>query len=174
MAKQVQFGRGVGRKVNLAELSGIMGIDVNTTRKCMGQGMPYKKINSRKYEFDTAACIHWRLQQEADKADDYGEQEEMKYDEAKRRKAVADALSSELDLEISRSTLAQIDDLMANFADALVSVRAQIIGMPNRLAGTLEYQEQKEIREILNQDIKQVLNGLSEYEHEYKGNEPES
>ena len=43
--------------------------------------------------------------------------------------------------------------------------------MLQRLAGVLEYQEQKEIRSILNQDLKQILNGLSEYEHEYKDNE---
>ena len=155
--------------VSLAELAGIMGIDVNTVRKCMVQGMPHKKINARLYEFDTAKAIHWRLQMEADKADE--ETDEIRYDEAKRRKAVADALSADLDLEITRSRLAVIDDVMENFAEALVNVRAQLVGMPNRLAGVLEYQEQKEIRSILNQDLKQILNGLSEYEHEYKDNE---
>ena len=169
MARQVKFSRGKGKKVNLAELAGILGVDVNTVRKCIVQGMPHKKINQRRYEFDTAECIHWRLQQEADKADE--QPNEMQYDEAKRRKAAADALQAELELEKSRETLADIDDLMTNFTESLVNVRAQLVAMPNRLAGVLEFQDQKEIRQILNDDIRQVLDGLSDYQHRYTSDE---
>lgn len=169
MAKTVMFARGKGKTVNLAELAGIFGVDVNTIRKCMTQGMPHTKLNERRYEFDTAKCLHWRLQVEADKADE--EKDRIEYDEAKRRKEVANALTAELELAKARDQVANIDDVMANVCEALDNVRAGLVGLPSRLAGVLEYQEAKEIRKILNDDIKQVLNGLAEYEHRYKENE---
>lgn len=85
--------------------------------------------------------------------------------EAKRRREVAMAMSAELDLSVKRGELVVLSDLMAEFENALIEVRARIASQSGRLAGLLANQDEDKVIEILEQDANDILEALSGYEH---------
>ena len=172
--KKVRFGTKEGKKVNMATLAEIMGVTPKTINQWVNQGMPQEGMDGRSRKFDTAECLVWRVQKEADdiRASIEGViPEHMEYKEAQRRKEAANAQLAELELAEKRGQVAQILDIMTNVCEALSGVRAKLVSMSSRLAGPLTYQEEKEVRKIIDAEVREVLEGLSEYEHEYIGNE---
>ncbi len=175
-------GRYVG-STDLAELLGVTNATIGNWRKA---GMPvHRKTSSNNYEYDTAAVYQWRIKYESDlvhkQYDDERRELEQKYAsapvgttvapmtivEAKTRKEVAAALQAELELAKALEQVANIDDLMANFTDALVEVRAKLTSMSNRLGGILAHQAEDAVRELIDNDVAEMLESLSGYKHKY-------
>lgn len=167
----VQFGTKEGKLINMVDITLIFGTTPKTIKAWIDLGMPYEGGNGRPYQFDSAKCTRWRVQYEGDVVrSSFGEQyepEKMALNEAKRRQAVAQALKAELDLEKEREQVANIDDLMENFMSALVNVRAKLISMPARLSGMLSHQDDETVASLLESEISDMLEELSEYNHEY-------
>ncbi len=178
--KRNLVGTGSGKEVSIIELSLIMGTSTRTLIKYIQMGMPtLSGGKGQKYVFDTAACFRWRVQKEQDDiyksiASQAPATDVMTATQAKTRKEIAQALTAELDLENKREKLANIEDLMINFTAALVNVRAALVSQPSRLSGLLSHQDEEAISEILEKDAETTLKGLSEYDHQYIGNESES
>lgn len=95
-----------------------------------------------------------------------GDPSQMTKAEAQRRREVAVALSSELDLAEKQGTLVKPTDLLKEFERALVSVRAMIVSQANRLTGKLANQPENRVAELLEADAIEILESLSHYQHE--------
>lgn len=182
-ALRIKWGEKDSIEATQAELAKIFGCSDRIIRRWEDEGMPVVKGSGRsnKKQYPVAACIKWRVEKDMERTKEfYGgtdnpEMEEIiQLDEARRRKEVAMALQAELALAKEREQVANIDDLMTNFAEALVRVRAKLVSMPSRMSGLLAYMEETEIESKLEADITDILNELSEYDHGYIGNEPES
>ena len=167
-----------GHIVSTKGLAEVFGITIQTVDSWRKLGMPvYRKVSERKTEYDTAACYIWRLNQEnklltnALKMEKALSSSKMTLEEARTRKESAFALMAELDLAKAQEQVANIDDLMTNFAAALSEVRAKIISQSSRLTGILTHQEEDSVRAILEKDATETLEALCAYEHEYKEQE---
>ena len=163
-----------GETVSASGLARLIGVTVTNIKKLTDQGLPFQVDGNVKL-FDTIEATKWVIQHEIDKAlpaDEDGER--MGVMEAKRRFEVAKMLTAELALAKEREQLADIDDLMNNFIDALVQVRAKIVSQSSRLSGILSHQDEESINEILEKDATDTLEALSSYKHEYIGNKSPS
>lgn len=170
-----------GMIVDTAGLAELFGVTKQTVALWRKQGMPiHRKPSERKYEYDSAACYQWRLKHENQLLNDAFDQERKELQtnnpdpsgrmtgaEAKTRREIANALMAELELAKAQEQVANIEDLMINFTDALVEVRAKLVSRSSRLAGILAHQEEEAIRDILDKDTADTLEALIDYQHEY-------
>lgn len=83
-------------------------------------------------------------------------------------------LQAELLLAKERGQVANIEDLMLQFTEALIQVRAKLVSMPARLSGILSHQEEDVIHKLIETDITEILETLSDYDHRYITNESRS
>jgi len=160
-----------GETVSTAGLGRLVGITVTNIKKMIGKGLPCQ-IDGDVTLFDTVVATKWIIDHkvnEALPADEDGTR--IGIVEAKRRFEVARMLTAELALAKEREQLANIDDLMENFIDALVQVRAKVISQSSRLTGILSHQDEEAVTEILETDAIDTLEALSDYTHEYTGNQ---
>lgn len=173
----VQFGTKEGKPVAMVELASIFGTSSKTIKTWVDKGMPFEGGSGKAYRFDSAKCLRWRVQYEADVIRELlnvqNEPEKMLLNEAKRRQSVAQALQAELNLEKEREAVANIDDLMENFMSALTNVRAKLISMPARLSGMLSHQDDETVAKLLDSEIVDMLEELNNYSHEYVESEVE-
>ena len=88
----------------------------------------------------------------------------MTFNEAKTRGEIAKALTAELNLARELEQVANIDDLMGEFSQALVTVRASLSSMSSRLAGILAHQDEHEIRKLIDAEVTVMLTGLCKYD----------
>lgn len=161
-----------GETISLEGLSKLLGKTTTYIKQLIDKGLPFE-MDGNMYLFDTAIATRWVITYEVSQSvpDDVGK---IAIDEARRRYEVARALQAELALAKEREQVANIDDLMTNFTAALVQVRAKLVGMPSRLSGILSHQDEKVVAELLEKDITETLEILSDYKHEYTGNEQSS
>lgn len=168
-----------GQKVNLNELAGFMGVTRQTATAWLNDGMPYvqkaDRGNAIPWVFDTADVRIWREKIAQEKIEQkyrskITEAGEMDIEEAKRREAVAKAQLAEIDLAKERGLLVNIDDMLREMGRALANARAQLLSIPNRVAGTLAFKDEKEITQILEEENNTILEELNKYEHRYSDN----
>lgn len=117
-----------GRTVNRAELAGFFGISLPTVDSWLRKGCPIVERGSkgREAKFDSAAVIAWRVKSAvADATSGLGDGvDKVSKDEADRRRAVANAITAEVEAdEAIRSVLSRFDveSSYADFAQALRS-----------------------------------------------------
>lgn len=170
-----------GQIVDTAGLAELFGVTKQTVALWRKQGMPiHRKPSDRKYEYDSAAVYQWRLSHENKLLTEAFDKERKELEtnnpdpngqmtgaEAKTRREIANALMAELELAKAQEQVANIEDMMNNFVDALVEVRAKLVSRSSRLAGILAYQDEEAIRDILDKDTADTLEALSDYRHEY-------
>lgn len=161
---KIKFATGTGEKVSMSELSRITGTNITTLKKYCREGAPHEINTNGSYSIDTASFINWKLQQEVDKAKGVDSTSLISIEDARRRREVAQALQAEIDLNEKMGTLMPIKDQLELFSKAIAGVRAQLVAMPNRVSGALEFQDKKEIRNTLDAEINQILTQLSDYE----------
>lgn len=162
--------KGKGKRVSQLELSTYIGVATNTLKKWVKLGLPRKKEGGKVF-YDVGEVMKWRIQWETESLQDElirasrdNPTDAMTPLQAKLRKEVAQALTAELDLAIKREQVANIDDLMEEFSEALVEVRAKLVSMSSRLSGVLSHQDDEGINKILDQEVQDMLEALSEYE----------
>ena len=169
--KSMRFSDRNGIEVNMIGLGKVFGVDAGTIKSWVDKGMPHAGGKGRQYIFDSAECVRWRMNRECEsiEAKIYVPVEneiEMSINEAKRRKEVANALSAELDLAKERDQLANIEDLVTAFEDALVNVRANLVSMSSRLSGILSHQETDSVGKLLDAEVDDILEHLCKYKRE--------
>lgn len=172
---QLGFGNKVGTEMTMAELAVLFGVTPKTITKWTGLGMPCDGGRGRAYVFDSAACMKWKMEYEIGRIikENIPEEDQIKVslNEARRRKELAGALKAELELANELSQVANIDDLMENFTEALINVRAKLVSMSSRLSGILSHQDEEGVSKILDAEVADMLEEFSEYEHEYVGDD---
>lgn len=147
-------------KLNAASACRILDIGPLKLKEWVAAGMPYYPgEQSYQDRYVIGEILAWHIEM--------GEKGyvTMTVAEAKRRREVAMAMSAELDLAVKRGELVVLADLMVEFENALIEVRARIASQSGRLAGLLTNQEEDKVIEILEQDANDILEALSGYEH---------
>lgn len=156
-----------------------MGVSRQAINNWLIDGMPYDqkadRDNGKTWVFDTADVRIWREKIAQDKIEQkyrskITEAGEMDIEEAKRREAVAKAQLAEIELAKERGQLVNIDDMLREMGKALANARAQMLSIPNRVAGELAFKDEKEITQILEQANNTILDELNKYEHRYSDN----
>ncbi|AUR84112.1 coil containing protein [Vibrio phage 1.049.O._10N.286.54.B5] len=146
-----------------------LGVTISDIKQWVEAGMPFiDGGTSYRNRYVLADIFRWH--QDKLKA---GAEAEMTTSEAKRRREVALALKAELELAKEREQLVVIDDLMNEFQDALVNVRAGLVSMPSRISGLLSHQDEDTISEKLDNEISDLLEHLSKYNHECRDSDNE-
>ena len=155
-----------GREVTQTELSEFLGVSTRTIMEWRDLGMPSTGAG-KALRYDTAEAARWKTNFELE---DLREQltkdvdpNKMGIIEAKTRYEVAKALTAELHLAKEREQLVPTEYLMEKFGDALVEVRAKLVSMSSRLSGDLSHQEENEVGKILDIEVQDMLEVLSEY-----------
>lgn len=151
-------------QLNLSAVAKSLGVTIGDIKAWKDQGMPFiGDGTTHRDRYVVADIFKWHQ----DKLKS-GAEAEMNVVEAKRRREVALALKAELELAKERGQLVVIDELMDEFAAALVQVRAGLVSMPSRLSGLLAHQDEDSITEKLDAEISDLLEHLSEYKHKYR------
>lgn len=174
--------------MNINECAKLVNLSVSTIKKYVKQGMPIEKDGT----FEIAVVAKWiaengqasHLKKARPKpkpkpapkprpvaqtrAKDVPQEPEndlaMSMTEAKTRSEIAKALLAELTLAKEMEQVANIDDLMDEFSQALVTVRASLSSMSSRLAGILAHQDESEVRKLIENEVAVMLTGLCKYE----------
>ena len=166
-----------GKLLNAKEMSIFAGVsEVSFYNSWIKQGCPSipdpRKPSRTVYL--SAAVMKWRFDKDI-KAHDLkitGEIEKshdsMTAVEADRRKKQADALLSELKLSKELELVANIDDLMSNFGDAVGHVTATLLGWRANLTGLLTMQDESSVDKVLDDEVTRLLQALKAYSQEYK------
>lgn len=129
-------------KVNRTELADVLGVSMPTITAWMGEDppLPYAEGGGkgRPFVFDTVDAIEWwsdnkRRRRRAPGADTADPNAPESYEEAERRKMIANADRAELDLARAAGKLVEIDDVAAAIADMHVIVRTRLLGIGNKV-----------------------------------------
>jgi len=165
-----------GRLVSATDLSKILGCDLKIIAKWRDEGcpcLPDPRGNDR-YLFSTALVLQWRYETDAQSIINQVDifqpslNDAIESREADRRFKVAKALREELELAKEQALVANIDDLMYDFGSACGSVRAKLMSWQSRLPGLLAHKDEKVLADLLDNEIRDVLESLVVYQHETK------
>lgn len=169
-----KVGSKEGEIVSMIQLAKLMGVSSKTIKNWVNVGMEGDYGSGKGWVFDSAKCFRWRIEKEAN---DIFERFNLSPEdgvitklEAERRTAVANSELIQLKLEKEREQVALIDDLMLNFSSALSEVRGKLVSLPSRISGLISHQEQSEIDKILEKEVQDMLEALSDYNHVYVEN----
>lgn len=161
-----------GDLVTMAKLAVMMGVTPRTIKNWIMDGMPCEEKGSgRTWLLDSAKCFKWRIEKaEADIAKKYDyltDPEELSLTEIKKRTAEATMNREELKYEKEAGEVMFIEEMMDNFSAVLAEIRGKLISLPSRRSGVLAHEEQEEIERILNEEVTELLEAMSSYEHSY-------
>ncbi|MGB2077956.1 MAG: hypothetical protein ACPHWY_13535 [Pseudoalteromonas tetraodonis] len=169
------YGKTPGKLMTLKQLIELTGISQSTIQKLRKEGLPTLQLPGRSdIRYNSSMVLDFIHQREIAKVQsqldevipDIDHAQEMA--EAQRRKAVAEAVLSEIKVAKEQGLVANIDDLMENFSEAITNVRGALMSFRARLPGMLAHSSEEEVATILDREVKDTLNALVEYNHEYK------
>ncbi|WP_334130180.1 terminase small subunit [Sneathiella sp.] len=149
-----------GEKVSLAQFASIRGCTDPTVRKYIRDGMPVdeKGAAGKASVIDTARAIDWLEQQAALAA---GGQINS-FDRDRARKMAADADTAEMNRDIQRGELVEVDVAVGLVADRIQTLRTRILNLPTKLAVKLAAtRTREEAMELLEAELTQLLEELS-------------
>ncbi|MEP3245119.1 MAG: terminase small subunit [Sneathiella sp.] len=149
-----------GRLVSLAELANIFGCTDPTIRGYIKSGMPVKSKgqSGRGYELDTADCIRWLTLN----AQQTSVGQKSDYDLDRARKMSADADKAEMDRDMMRGDLVEVDIAVGLVADRLQTLRSRMLNLPSKMATKLAaLMKREDCLEYLEKEFNQLLKELS-------------
>ncbi len=119
----------------------ILGISMPTVTAWMGDGLPYVEGGGKgkPFVFDTTEVLPWwaenkfKRRRETVETDPFSEDAPESYDQADRRKMVANADRAELELAKSAGKVVEIEDVAAVIAEMHVRVRTRLLGIGNKV-----------------------------------------
>ena len=164
-----------GKLMTLKEILELTGLSQGFISKLRKEGMPVLELPGRRdLRYNSSMVLNYIHEREIKKVQanlteaipEVNHAQEMA--EAQRRKAVAEAVLSEIKVAKEQGLVANIDDLMGNFSEAITNVRGALMSFRARLPGMLAHSSEEEIAEILDREVKDTLNSLVEYNHEYR------
>jgi|GEM_PF-2345567 len=138
--------------VTRASLAQIFDVNVSTIDAWVRRGMPSLKKSGKgnPSEYESSACIQWRLTKQLEEAlmssgayqinSDQTSSHQASAQELKRRRLEAETIIAELDQEKKMIELAEkkkqlvfIEDANANIIDAVTTLRQRLLTIPRRL-----------------------------------------
>lgn len=128
-----------GQRVNRAELADVFGVSLPTVDAWVRDGCPFaeKGAKGREWAFETADVHRWLVDRAvADVAAGYeGEIGVITADEAKRRKAVADAVVAEIKADEALNEVVNRHEAAADVAGFCISLRTGLSNAVAKIAG---------------------------------------
>ena len=149
-----------GEKVSLAHFASILGCTDPTVRKYIRDGMPVDKKGSsgKASEIDTARAIEWLIENAVLGATG----QVNNFDRDRARKMAADADTAEMNRDIQRGELVEVDVAVGLVADRIQTLRSRILNLPTKVAVKLAASRtREEAMEILDKELTQLLGELS-------------
>ncbi len=155
------------RVMSLVQIAMLLNKDRATVQKWMDNGCPYvqkadKRLNIP-WQIDISEVVKWLEERAGDAAAErFGASVDgsTSEDEAKRRRAVAQAVVAELDMfERLRETIpfSYVVDLLTKDA---VEIRDRVMTIPDALAGNVPPSVSKKVREIADEHCRNALSAL--------------
>lgn len=164
------------RLVSLKELAAILDRDRNTVSKWLDAGLPYVDKADRDlgkaWSFDTAEVVRWLEKRAADTAAEKlgasGLDGKTSEEEAKRRRAVAAAVITELEAAEAVRTVVRISHVVDRISADYAEIRDGVMSLPDAIAGRVEAKIAPKVREIADKHVRNVLKNLRvdrEFQH---------
>ncbi|MGE5546490.1 MAG: terminase small subunit [Solirubrobacterales bacterium] len=128
----------MGKIVNRSELAEILGKSLPTISAWVARaGFPVieEGRQGKEWKFDTAQVIDWIEQQAV--ANVIGDAAKIDYEEARRRKMVAEATLAEIEVDRLSATVAPVDDIVAMVGMQFANVRTRLLAIPSNCAMAL-------------------------------------
>lgn len=145
-----------------AELATALGVSVQTVTAWLQRGLPTVSrpgTSGRAYSFRLSDVVAWRVAQEAARHDTGAETD---LEEAKRRKAVAEAELAEMQAAQQAGRLLAREDVDAAVIGAFARVRARLLAIPQSVAPLVVGADLPEASEAIRRAIYGSLQELSE------------
>lgn len=133
-------------KVNRTQLAEILGCSMPTITSWLGEEPPLPYVEGggkgKPFVFETTECIEWWAENKRrhsrpklPSSDPFADPNDMpeSFDEAERRKMVAQADKAELDLAKAAGMVVEITDVAAVIAEMHVRVRTRLLGVGNKV-----------------------------------------
>ncbi|QND41840.1 terminase small subunit [Rhizobium leguminosarum bv. viciae] len=141
--------------------------DRNTIQKWLDKGCPHVTKADRDlgipWELDLAEVVRWLEERAADTAAErFGGTEDGKTseDEAKRRRAVAQAVVAELDMLERLRSVVPIADVLDTWAKDYAAIRDKLMSIPDAVAANVDPTIARHVSEIVEKHIRTVLGSL--------------
>lgn len=136
----------MGKIVNQSELALIFGKSLPTIQSWQKEGCPVEKQGGRgtSHQFDTEKVFQWLFTREKrpgrpstkerePAVDPETGERRVSLEEAQRRKAIADAKKSELDLAQKLELVAPVETIAKIVSDEIANARARLLAIPTKL-----------------------------------------
>jgi len=156
------------RIVSLQELSTFLHRDRNTIYTWLKNGLPYieeaDKNIGKAWSFDTAEVVRWLEKRAADSAVEklgiLGSDGKTSEDEAKRRRAVAAAIITELEAAESVKTVVRVSHVVDRISKDYSEIRSRLMMLPDAIAGRVEASVAQKVREVADKQVRSALETL--------------
>lgn len=156
------------RHVSLKELSTILHRDRNTISKWLEIGLPYVEKADRDlgkaWIFDTAEVVRWLEKRAADSAVEklgvLGSDGKTSEEEAKRRRAVAAAIITELEAAEAVKTVVRVSHVVDRISADYSEIRSRLMSLPDAIAGRVEASVAQKVREVADKQVRSALETL--------------
>jgi phage terminase Nu1 subunit (DNA packaging protein) len=122
------------KTMNKGELARAFGVSTTAIDNWLSRGCPFEAAPDRPgkaYRFSLPAVVQWRTERLTETAATAGD---CDLNEAKRRRAVAEAELAEIDLAERRRDLLPRSDVDAAVIGAFARVRARLLAVPTKVA----------------------------------------
>ncbi len=152
------------RIVSVKQASTLLNRDRNTIQKWLDQGCPYVTKADRSlgiaWELDLAEVVKWLEERSATSAaEKFADLTEgqMSEDEAKRRKAVAQAVVAELEMYEKLKAVIPIDDALSLWAKDYAEIKAKVMAIPDILAVNVSPEISDQVRALADKHIRTAM-----------------
>lgn len=156
----------MGRQVSKKDLAEFFGVTDKTVSSWVSQGAPYVRKGEKggragSWLFDTEDVIAWREEKLRERAS--GSSEATDLNEAKRRRAAAEAERAEIELRQLRGDLVEIKSVAKTVGDEYAALRAKLLGIPSKLGPQLlGVEDAAEATNLIEREIFAALEELSQ------------
>jgi len=156
------------RYVSLKELASFLDRDRNTVSKWLDNGLPFVEKADRDlgkaWIFDTGEVVRWLEKRAADTtAEKLGSGSidgRTSEEEAKRRRAVAAAIITELEAAEAVRTVVRVSHVVEKIAADYAEIRSRLMSLPDAIAGRVEASVAQKVREIADEQVRTTLKAL--------------
>lgn len=119
--------------VSLEKIADLFGVTTVTIRNWRKEGMPMRVVDSRA-RFGIRECIRWRREKDREKWDAEGPQISIEVNEARLRKVSVEAELLEMQRDVQRGKLVEVDRFERALMLAFGRVREKLIAFAPRVA----------------------------------------
>ena len=147
------------RVVGTYELAELLGVTPEWIRRLAQRGMPKAKDEGRanKNCFVLKEALRWYIEHMS------GNNSIIDITAEKARLTSAQATKAEIEVRTLRGILVARDEMLDSLGEILSALRAELLGLPGRLANELSVAESvAEVKQILDRDLRRSLNNAAD------------